>query len=148
MIGRLVVAPELKEVRDGMFACRMRIATEHVQKGKDGQTKKDVCFIDTTAWGTQAQLCAKYLVKGSTVAVEGRLKEEKWTDKTTQVERSKHVIVAENIVFMDAKTTMANTAEAIMPKAAAYQATLPNIAPGSAPKQEQFTADFDDSLPF
>ena len=45
----------------------------------------------------------QYLSKGRKVLVEGRLKQEKWTDKDTQKNHSRIRVVVSNFQFMDKK---------------------------------------------
>lgn len=144
MIGRLVRDPELRDIK-GIAVCTITIATEHEQRKKDGTTTKEVCFIDTTIWGATATSCSQWLKKGSTIAVEGRLKLEKWNDKASGLERTKHVIVAENVVFLDPKQSALNLAEAEQPAQKKVVSPLPNKAPYKAQDEE---TDFDDTLPF
>lgn len=101
--GRLAKDPEVKDINPSLSVCRMSIVTEHKYKGKDGQETKEVCFHECSVWNKQAERCAATLKKGSLVTVEGRLKMEKWVDKATAVERSKHVIAVDTIIFMEPK---------------------------------------------
>ncbi len=61
-----------------------------------GQDKQETCYLDCVAWGKTAEMAAKYLSQGREVLVEGRLKQESWSDKSGQT-RSKHVCVVSNI---------------------------------------------------
>ncbi len=111
MCGRLTKDPESKEIKSGLMACKLTIATEHSYKGKDGLQIKDPCFMECTVWNKQAEICNNSLKKGSLVSLEGRIKQEKWTDKDTGKERVKHVIHADSIVFMDSKKETGQTHE-------------------------------------
>ena len=51
------------------------------------------------AWGRQGEIAAQYLTKGSTVIVEGRIKQDNWTDKEGQ-KRSKLKLVADKVHLM------------------------------------------------
>jgi single-strand DNA-binding protein len=52
-----------------------------------------------TVWGEQAELCSKYLAKGRSVYIEGRLQSRQWTDKDGG-KRSSSDIVADRVVFL------------------------------------------------
>jgi single-strand DNA-binding protein len=39
---------------------------------------EDVCFVDCTAWGRQAETLQKYVTKGQPLFVEGRLNYRTW----------------------------------------------------------------------
>lgn len=79
LIGRLVRDPEYKALGDGTGLCNFTIAVDDDFKDKDGNKQTD--FIDCTAWRKTAEYVTAYQVKGSLVAVSGRLKSKKWTDK-------------------------------------------------------------------
>lgn len=99
LAGRLTRDPELKEIKPGLNVCKFSLATDYTYRGKETQ-EKEVCFTDVNVWFKLADLCAASLKKGTLVTVEGRLKMEKWTDKAGN-ERSRHIVVAENVVFME-----------------------------------------------
>jgi single-strand DNA-binding protein len=65
--------------------------------------KKEVSYFDVQVWDKQAEHCSKYLKKGSMVAVEGKLVQQRWTDKTTNQTRSKVIINASQVQFLDAR---------------------------------------------
>ena len=60
----------------------------------------DTCFIDVVLWQKQAELCHKYLRKGSPIFIEGRLSFESWDDRDGN-KRSKLKVVAERMQFVD-----------------------------------------------
>jgi single-strand DNA-binding protein len=72
-------------------------------KGKDGQMKEEVSFIDCVCWGRTAEVAAEYLKKGRSCLVSGRLKQDRWDDKTTGAKRSKINVVVNVIQFLGAK---------------------------------------------
>ena len=106
LAGRLVRDPEIKELNASLVVCKITLATDYSYASKDGLKQKESCFTECTLWNKQAELCAASLRKGSLVTVEGRLKMDKWTDKETGKERSKHTIAVDAIVFMQPKESM------------------------------------------
>jgi single-strand DNA-binding protein len=74
------------------------------RKRKDNATGTWVevaSFFDVKAFGSQADNVAKYLQKGSQVAVAGTLEQQRW-EKDGQ-KRSKVVIIADNVQFLGSK---------------------------------------------
>jgi len=63
--------------------------------------KQDTMFIDNVVFGKQAETCSKYLNKGSSVLVEGRLQERKWESNGQQ--KSKFEVVAQSVRFLSKK---------------------------------------------
>jgi single-strand DNA-binding protein len=101
MMGNLTRTPEYKQLASGQGVCNFGLATSRPMRSKSGEgnAAQEVCFIDVAVWGPQAETCKKYLDKGSSVLVEGRLRQESWTDQTGG-KRSKHAIVADRVNFV------------------------------------------------
>ncbi|HXT98188.1 MAG TPA: single-stranded DNA-binding protein [Polyangia bacterium] len=98
LIGNLGADPELKYTPSQRPLCNLRIATTEVYKDKSGQRQEKTEWHRVTVWGDQAENCNKYLSKGRSVYVEGRLQTRSY-DKDGQ----KHYatdIVADRVVFL------------------------------------------------
>ena len=98
LIGNLGADPELKYTPSNRPLCNLRIATTEVFKDKSGQRQEKTEWHRVTVWGDQAENCNKYLAKGRSVYVEGRLQTRSY-DKDGQ----KHYatdIVADRVVFL------------------------------------------------
>ena len=98
LIGNLGADPELKYTPSQRPLCNLRIATTDVYKDKAGQRQEKTEWHRVTVWGEQAENCNKYLAKGRSVYVEGRLQTRSY-DKDGQ----KHYatdIVADRVVFL------------------------------------------------
>ncbi len=98
LIGNLGADPELKYTPSSRPLCNLRIATTDVFKDKSGQRQERTEWHRVTVWGDQAENCNKYLSKGRSVYVEGRLQTRSY-DKEGQ----KHYatdIVADRVVFL------------------------------------------------
>jgi single-strand DNA-binding protein len=101
LMGNLTRDPELKNTASGATICRFGLAVN--RKYKQGEDwKEDVCFVDITSWGNQAENCSKYLSKGRLVFVEGRLNFGSWEKDGEK--RNRLDVVASNIQFLDSKT--------------------------------------------
>ncbi|KAK9866976.1 hypothetical protein WJX84_012143 [Apatococcus fuscideae] len=57
---------------------------------------RDADWVDIEAWGSLAESASQQLGKGTQVAVQGRLKQDKWTDKSGQT-RTRLKVVANTI---------------------------------------------------
>jgi len=98
LVGNLGADPELKYTPSSRPLCNLRIATTDVFKDKSGQRQERTEWHRVTVWGDQAENCNKYLSKGRSVYVEGRLQTRSY-DKEGQ----KHYatdIVADRVVFL------------------------------------------------
>ncbi len=98
LVGNLGADPELKYTPSSRPLCNLRIATTDVFKDKSGQRQEKTEWHRVTVWGDTAENCNKYLSKGRSVYVEGRLQTRSY-DKEGQ----KHYatdIVADRVVFL------------------------------------------------
>jgi single-strand DNA-binding protein len=98
LIGNLGADPELKYTPTQRPLCNLRIATTEVYKDKAGQRQEKTEWHRVTVWGDQAENCNKYLAKGRSVYVEGRLQ-----TRTYDKDGQKHYatdVVADRVVFL------------------------------------------------
>jgi single-strand DNA-binding protein len=98
LIGNLGADPELKYTPTSRALCNLRIATTDVFKDKGGQRQERTEWHRVTVWGDQAENCSKYLSKGRSVYIEGRLQTRSY-DKEGQKHYATDV-VADRVVFL------------------------------------------------
>lgn len=98
LMGNLTRDPELRYTASGSSVADFGIAVNRRYKQGD-DWKEDVCFVDITVWGKQAENCAEYLNKGRGVFIEGRLQFRSWESEEGQ-KRSKMEVVANNVQFL------------------------------------------------
>ncbi|MCS7241903.1 MAG: single-stranded DNA-binding protein [Candidatus Caldatribacterium sp.] len=97
-IGNLTKDPELRYTPQGTPVCRFRMAMNRRYQGKSGPVE-EVTYITVAAWAKLAELCARYLHKGSRVAVVGSLRSSSWEDRNGG-KRTSYEIRAESIQFL------------------------------------------------
>jgi len=102
IIGNLTRDPELRTTPSGQSVVSFGVATNLVWKDQSGQQQKKTEFHNLVAWRKLAEVCAKYLHKGSKVYVEGRLQTTDWTGQDG-AKRSRTEIVLENMIMLDTK---------------------------------------------
>lgn len=99
LIGNLGADPELKYVGgDSTPLCNLSVATNETWKDKSGAKQEKVEWHRVTVWREQAENCSKYLSKGRSVYIEGKLQTRSY-DKDGQ----KHYatdIIADRVVFL------------------------------------------------
>jgi len=98
LVGNLGADPELKYTPSSRAVCNLRIATTEVFKDKGGQRQEKTEWHRVTVWGDQAENCSKYLAKGRSVYIEGRLQTRSY-DKDGQKHYATDV-VADRVVFL------------------------------------------------
>jgi single-strand DNA-binding protein len=101
LIGNLTKDPELRYTPQGTPVASFRLAVNYRYKqsasGGDDM-KQETLFIDNVVFGRQAESCSKYLNKGSSVLVEGRLQERRWESDGQQ--KSKFEVIAQSVKFL------------------------------------------------
>ena len=97
-VGNLGQDPILRKTNSGIPVVNFPLATTDLRTTRDEEgnksTTRETIWFNITAWGGQAELCAKHLKKGSLVSVEGKVIPRTYTDrdgtthKTFEVEAS------------------------------------------------------------
>ena len=101
LVGNLGKDPEVRYTSGGQAVATLRIATSRSWTDKaSGQRKEETEWHDVEVWGKQAEQCGEYLAKGRQVYVEGRLKTDKWQDKTSGQDKFRVKVVADTVRFL------------------------------------------------
>lgn len=108
LMGRLTQDVNLKRTSSGTAVTELQMASNSSYQGKDGERRETTLFIGVTVWGKQAEHCAQYLRKGSSIHVEGSLRTDSWDDRSTGQKRYKTVVNADRVQFLDGKPTEQN----------------------------------------
>jgi single-strand DNA-binding protein len=99
IIGRIVRDAELKYTVNSQPVSKFSLAVNEKKKEGDNWVD-DVNYVDITLWGKQAESLNQYLTKGKQIAVDGKLKQERWTDKETGYNRSKLSVTAFSVQLL------------------------------------------------
>jgi single-strand DNA-binding protein len=97
IFGNLTRDPELKALPSGMSVCSFALATNRVYNDRDGKRQENTDYHNITVFGKQAENCAKYLTKGNSAYVEGRLQTRSWEKDGQKQYRTE--IVADRVQF-------------------------------------------------
>ncbi len=97
LIGNLTRDPELRTTPNGQPVCTIGLATNRVWTDRQtGQKQQKAEFHTVILWRRLAEIANQYLVKGSSVFIEGRLQTRNWQDKNG-VKHWTTEIIAENM---------------------------------------------------
>lgn len=111
LLGNLTRDPEVRYLPSGTAVATFGIAVNRVYNDRQtGERKEEVCFVDVTTFGRNAEICGEYLHKGRLVLIEGRLRYSTWETEDGQ-KRSKLDVVAENIKLMPLSAQPSQPAE-------------------------------------
>jgi single-strand DNA-binding protein len=100
ILGNLGQDPELRYTQSQMPVCTLNIATTDVRTGNDGQKQEFTEWHRVVVWNKAAENCSKYLSKGRTVLVEGRLQTRSWEDQKSGTKKYVTEIVANTVQFV------------------------------------------------
>ncbi len=100
VVGNLGRDPEMRFTPQGTPVCTFSMASNERRKTSAGEQQDMTTWFRVTVWGKQAETVAKYLSKGRSVYVEGRLHVEEWTDKDGKPRHTLEVN-ASDVQFID-----------------------------------------------
>ncbi len=100
VVGNLGRDPEMKFTPQGTPVCTFSVATNERRKDKAGEQQDVTTWFRVTVWGKQAEAVSKFLFKGKSVYVEGRLHVEEWTDRDGK-QRYTLEVNATDVQFID-----------------------------------------------
>lgn len=81
IIGNLGADPEVRYLDGGAVVATFNVATTEKFTNRNGEKVEQTEWFRVELWNEQAKVAEKYLKKGNSVYVEGRLRTELWTDK-------------------------------------------------------------------
>ena len=99
LMGNLTRDPKLSYLPSQTAVVDFGMAVNRKWKSKEGQSKEEVCFVDCIAFGKTGENINKYLEKGRSLFVEGRLQLDSWT-APDGTKRSKHKVIVESFQFL------------------------------------------------
>ena len=100
LIGNLTRDPELRYTPSGTPVANFSIAINRVRTNKQGQRREETTFVDIEAFGKNAEACHRFLAKGKTLFVEGRLRYRVWEAPDGR-RRNRLSVVAERVQFIE-----------------------------------------------
>lgn len=81
LIGNLGADPEVREMPDGTKMAKFSIATSERYTNKAGEKISNTDWHNIVLWRGTAEVAEKYLKKGDSVCIEGKLKTRSWEDE-------------------------------------------------------------------
>lgn len=101
IMGRLARDPDVRYTPSKQKVARFTVCTGRQWKNKaTGELQSHTDFIPVTAWSFTADLCERYVRKGSQILVEGRITTRDYDDVKTGQHKWVTEVIAENIVLL------------------------------------------------
>lgn len=97
LVGRLTNDPEERSLPSGQSVVNFGLATNRVYTDKDGNRQEQTEYHNIVLFGRTAEIAARYLGKGRTCLVEGRLQTRSWEDKKTGQKRYRTEVIGRNL---------------------------------------------------
>lgn len=102
LLGNLTRDPELTHAPSNTPVCKFGLAVNRKWNDSGGQKREEVCFVDCTSFGRQAETLNQYMRKGRPLLIEGRLHFSQWQGQDGQ-RRSKLEVIVERFQFLGSK---------------------------------------------
>ena len=102
LIGNLGRDPEMSYTPNGTAVTKFTMAVSRVTKSPTGERQDETEWFNIVAWRNLAEICERYLHKGSKVYIEGRLSQRKYTDREG-VQRTSVEVIASDMEMLSPK---------------------------------------------
>ena len=103
LIGHLGDNPKMRKLDSEKSVANFSVATNEDYRDHDGNKKSETTWHKLVAWNKQAQYAEKYLKKGMEVAIEGKLTNRSYEDKSGETHFISEIIVGD-ILILDKKS--------------------------------------------
>jgi single-strand DNA-binding protein len=137
LIGNLGRDPETRFTPEGLAICNITVATSESWKDrKTGEQQERTEWHRVVLYARLAEIASEYLHKGSKVYIEGKIRTNKWQDKSG-ADRYTTEVMANELQMLDGRS---NNAGGNAPAQKTQQQQQPAMAGGAD--------SFDDDIPF
>lgn len=103
LLGNLGKDPEVNTLEGNIKVANFSLATTETYKDEQGKTHAQTEWHNIVLWRGLAEFAEKYLRKGSTIHIEGKIHTRSYEDKQG-VKRFVTEVVGEDIILLDKKT--------------------------------------------
>jgi single-strand DNA-binding protein len=99
LIGHLGDSPKVRQFESGRKVANFSVATNENYVDSAGNRKSETTWHKLVAYGPTAGIAEKFLQKGSEVAIEGKLTNRTYNDKSGEVHYVTEIVVNALIVL-------------------------------------------------
>ena len=110
LVGNLGKDPEVRYLDSGVAVANFSLATTENYKNKEGERVSQTEWHNIVLWRGLAEVAEKWLKKGSSVYIEGKIKTRKWEDKEG-ITRYTTEILADNMTMLGGRPISEKTSE-------------------------------------
>lgn len=102
LVGNLGKDPEIRHLDNGVAVANFSLATTESYTNKQGERVNQTEWHNIVLWRGLADIAEKYLKKGNSVYIEGKIITRKWEDKDGNTRYSTD-IVADKMTMLGSK---------------------------------------------
>ena len=102
LVGNLGKNPEVRYLDSGIAVANFSLATTENYKNKEGERVSQTEWHNIVFWRGLAEVAEKYLKKGDSIYVEGKIRTRKWEDKEGNTRYSTEIL-ADNMTMLGKK---------------------------------------------
>ncbi|PID71249.1 MAG: single-stranded DNA-binding protein [Flavobacteriales bacterium] len=103
LIGNLGKNPEVKTFDSGKKMAQFTMATNESYRNAKGEKETETQWHNIVAWNKTAEIAEKYLVKGSEIAIEGKLTTRTYEDKNGSTKYFTEIVCKELLMLGNKK---------------------------------------------
>jgi single-strand DNA-binding protein len=103
LVGNVGNDPEVKHLESGTTVANFSLATSETYKTKEGEKVTNVEWHNVVCWKWVAEIVEKYVTKGQSLYLEGKIKTRSYDDKEGN-KRYTTEIVADNLQMLGRKS--------------------------------------------
>ncbi len=130
LIGNVGRDPEVRHLESGVVTASFTLATTERYKDRNGEQKEQTEWHNIVCWRSLAEIAEKYVRKGSSLYVEGKIRNRSYNDKEGN---TKYIteILADSFQLLGRKSDA--PAAPIASPTSSYSAPTQHTAPSSRP---------------
>lgn len=148
VIGNLTADAEMKYLSSGTPVLSFSVA-QNYKKRKGDEWVDAVNFFTAEWFGKRAEALFQYLLKGKPVAIEGEMRQDRWTDDAGKTQSRYKVYIDDLRLLPSGQRDAGASAEPPhSPQNAPRRSAEPPSNQPPITAKEAFADDFDDDIPF
>tara|TARA_B100001248_G_scaffold235875_1_gene198889 strand:+ start:1434 stop:1844 length:411 start_codon:yes stop_codon:yes gene_type:complete len=110
LLGNLGKDPEVRYLDNGVAVANFSLATTENYKNKQGERVSQTEWHNVVFWRGLAEVAEKYLKKGDSIYLEGKIRTRKWEDKEGNTRYSTEVL-ADNMTMLGKKNSQVSVSQ-------------------------------------
>jgi len=111
LIGNLGKDPEVRHLEGGATVANFPMATTETYKDKNGNRQEQTEWHNIVVWRGLADVAEKYLKKGMTIYVEGKLRTRSWDDKEGNKRYTTEIVGDSFTILSKKENTASNSSQ-------------------------------------